>query len=203
MCRTTPYFHSCAIERKGFVLPVVLGLLVLVMSAAFLISSVGSGTRRMSARAEGANLCRLAVESAISEAAIQFRQFIEPHLVVRSSAPSFLRGLAPPFPQNEEAELSVDVPLTIETFARYGVEITDGKVTILRLDAGSYGNNRLMKNQGLLRFIVTATWIGPRGAKVPLHACEDVRFTLSHDGKGYQLKLCGGPACRSSRGGKA
>ena len=140
-------------QKRGIVLPVVLGLVMLVVLSALMISSFGSNTRKLLLGAQGANLCRHAAEGAIIEA----RAFCQSQV---NMAPDdwepFFKGLVPGN-QMEPAQLEFFPSVAAKSAKRLGVTLT--KVTIKRLHV----TTTFSRAQGLLSFSVEASWKGVGG----------------------------------------
>ena len=143
------------LDKRGMVLPIVLGLVMLVVLSALMISSFGSNTRRLLLGAQGANLCRHAASGAISEA----RAFCQSQV---NMAPDdwepFFKGLIPG--NGMEPKEFTFIPSIAQLSAKR-LGVTVGKVTIKRLHV----TTSFSRAQGLLSFSVEASWKGPSGLK--------------------------------------
>jgi len=151
--------------RAGLALPVVLGLVMLVIMSAAILSSFGSSTRHLVARARGANLCRLAAESALNEAQAWCEAQVGPSF---DTWDPFFQGFVPATPA-APSETTFDAPVSRASFEPYGVRVETVAIRRLHLATAH------ARCQGLVGVVARVSWTGADGTTQGLTRTEYVR----------------------------
>jgi len=161
-------------KRRGMFLPVVAVILMLVMLSVLMLSRFGTDTRSMLRRAEAAELCRQAAESALCE----MRTAVDDELQGAADGwPDWWRKLLPPYDTTlDDPAPAVAVPVTAAAFAPCFVTL-DG-LTIRCLDRRP---GHQVKAQGLVEFAATATCTRPGDAPVALTRTERCRYYVQYE----------------------
>ncbi len=144
----TTHKNLSSLNKRGIILPIVLGLIMLVVLSAMLISGFGTNTRRLLIGAQGANLARLAADSAINEA----KAFcLSQTALSPTDWEPFFQGLLPN-PKNKPEEFEFIPSVTTKSFSALGVTLSKVKVKKLHLTTIH------SRAQGLVSLVVEAKW---------------------------------------------
>mgnify|MGYP001551627268 CR=1 FL=1 len=136
---------------------------------------------------ESQSLCRLAAESALSEARTIFPSVCRGQLTTGTE--TFFSGLLPPFAKEAQSQYEVPIDTTVKLFKNYGLSV-ENCVKIERLDGGEFNG----RAQGLLSFKVAVAHDGVRLTRI-----EYLRFFASFEWvengqKQWSVQLREGPA---------
>jgi hypothetical protein len=160
-------------KQRGIFLPIVAVMMLLVMLSVLMVASFGSESRKLLRRAEMAEVCRGAATSALRE----LRSAIEKDIEGTSDTwPEWWKGMLPPYDGLPADELpDVITPATTAAYAPLGVTIDSISVKCLDRRTGHQ-----VKAQGLLEFLVTASWQGKGYDDVSVTRAERLRFYVQY-----------------------